>query len=280
MASRAQLMAFAVGLFVGAIFQFLPPEPRSRPPCDDLPAKLQTVPKGSDVACEEHQHRCGPLDANIQAFRKLAMSQTPVTDKVTTHSYHIMYGSFLSGLTHKPIKMLEVGLGCDMNYGPGASVKLWKQYLHPESTIWMAEKDAECVEKHKQEASMRGIHTVTGDQKDVGVLNKWVQETGGSFDVVIDDGGHTNLMIKRTFDAFWPTLKPGGLYFIEDLQMGRNSLKFHQDRLEDGTVMADVIEQWIEALIIGVRGNVRLPAGLQSIFCQREACVLFKAAAS
>ncbi len=115
------------------------------------------------------------------------MSHTPVTDKVTAHSYHIMYGTFLSGLKDQPIKMLEIGLGCDMSYGPGASVKVWKKYLHPDSIIWMAEKDANCVQKHRNEASMQGINIVTGDQKDPDTLRRWVQETGGNFDVVIDD---------------------------------------------------------------------------------------------
>ncbi len=172
--------------------------------------------------------------------------------------------------------MLEVGLGCDMSYGPGASVKVWKEYLHPDTVIWMAEKDADCVEKHRNKTSMQGIKIVTGDQKDPETLKRWVQQTWGDFDVIIDDGGHTNLMIKHTLDAFWPVLKPGGLYFIEDLQMGRNSLRWKQDRLEGDKTMADVIESWVEALIIRGRGGLHTPAGLQSIFCQPEACVLFK----
>jgi len=36
------------------------------------------------------------------------------TDKVTTHSYQNMYEKYLPDLRHKKIKMLEIGLGCDM----------------------------------------------------------------------------------------------------------------------------------------------------------------------
>lgn len=36
------------------------------------------------------------------------------TDKVTEHSYHDMYDKYLPALRHQKIKMLEIGLGCDM----------------------------------------------------------------------------------------------------------------------------------------------------------------------
>lgn len=46
------------------------------------------------------------------------------TDKVTDHSYHHMYQKYLPAIRNRKIKMLEIGLGCDMSYGPGASVSL------------------------------------------------------------------------------------------------------------------------------------------------------------
>lgn len=36
------------------------------------------------------------------------------TDKVNPHSYQDMYDKYLPSLRHKKIKMLEIGLGCDM----------------------------------------------------------------------------------------------------------------------------------------------------------------------
>lgn len=36
------------------------------------------------------------------------------TDKVTDHSYQHMYEKYLPALRNKRIKMLEIGLGCDM----------------------------------------------------------------------------------------------------------------------------------------------------------------------
>ena len=35
--------------------------------------------------------------------------------------------------------------------------------------------------------------------------------SGQGFDVIVDDGGHTNLQIKNTFDVLFPqALNPGG----------------------------------------------------------------------
>lgn len=74
----------------------------------------------------------------IKHFNDTALSFKPVTDKIgyskrDRHCYYNMYGQFLLELAaHIPaLKFLEIGLGCNMNYGPGASVNLWKTLLTP-----------------------------------------------------------------------------------------------------------------------------------------------------
>ena len=71
-----------------------------------------------------HPGRC---DRNVfeRQFYDLAKGLKPTSDKVTAHSYETMYGQFVYPLkfaAHTP-RMLEIGLGCNMDYGPGASVK-------------------------------------------------------------------------------------------------------------------------------------------------------------
>ncbi len=134
---------------------------------------------------------------NIETFKSVALSLSPITDKVTIHTYDIMYGIFLSDMQKFPIKMLEIGLGCNMGYGPGASVNLWKKYIHPSSEIWMADVNTECVEKYMNDDSLRGIHVITGDQENPEILSSWIKSTGGNFDVIIDDGGHSNNQIYQ-----------------------------------------------------------------------------------
>ena len=67
------------------------------------------------------------------------------------------------------MKMLEIGLGCNMNYRPGASVALHKK-LFPQAKLWEAEYDAACVEKHRND-TLKGINLLTGDQGNDNVLD-------------------------------------------------------------------------------------------------------------
>eukprot|EP00966_Prymnesium_polylepis_P061340 1422955-Prymnesium_polylepis.1 len=72
----------------------------------------------------------------VAEVKTTACATTPVTDKVTGpgtaggHTYHVMYGLFLLPLMRRPAaarrrKLLEIGLGCGMSYGAGASARLW-----------------------------------------------------------------------------------------------------------------------------------------------------------
>jgi hypothetical protein len=45
------------------------------------------------------------------------------------------------------------------------------------------------------------IQVVTGDQADNKTLDSWVATTGGDFDVIIDDGGHTMPQIYWSFQV-------------------------------------------------------------------------------
>lgn len=84
------------------------------------------------------------------------------------------------------------------------------------------EYDAGCVSSHQANLTTLGIRVVTGDQSDVPTLHEWINQTGGNFDVIIDDGGHANHHIYNSFQVlFFKALKPGGAYFIEDLQVTR-----------------------------------------------------------
>ncbi len=166
-------------------------------------------------------------DSNVahQLFLDTAHSVQPLTDKVTVHRYERMYGQFLLPFYKKKpnMKFFEIGLGCPTHFGIGASAQLWKK-LFPEAEIWEGERNASCVEEVKTNTPMLldGINVLTGDQGNVTVLDRWIEESGGGeFDVIIDDGGHQNCQILTTFEKFWPLLRPGGLYFIEGVSRYR-----------------------------------------------------------
>jgi len=219
-----------------------------------------------------------PLDDTtdyVDLFIRTAKALSPITDKVTTHTYQVMYGQYLLPYYYKnpKMKMLEIGLGCDMNYGPGASVALYKK-LFPEAELWEAEFNANCVEESKKKGQLDGINTLTGDQGNDTVLDGWIETSGGNFDVVIDDGGHQNCQIWHSFMKLWPTVKPGGLYFIEDMQVANNFgyRKAHTNKCDGNLIVPEKLKLFFDNLMY----DVKRKSDLQFMFCQSEACVLGK----
>jgi hypothetical protein len=87
-----------------------------------------------------------------------------------------------------------------MQYGPGRSASVWREYL-PVGDIWFAESDGRCVAANKDKLDAKGIKVVVGDQANETDLHRWVNETGGNFDVIIDDGGHNNRQQWQSFKA-------------------------------------------------------------------------------
>ena len=120
-----------------------------------------------------------------------------------------------------------------------------------------------------------------------------------------------NVDITTTFDHLWPHLAPGGLYFVEDLQLGRRIKPRHAPFEDSGgeRVFSDLVQSWIEQKLvpyppmrnmfdspdatgatdlaawgdtpsnsqsIAMRKKHPLPAGLSFVFCQAEACVFGK----
>jgi hypothetical protein len=240
-------------------------------------------------------------------LKTLACRQQRVSDKFNDHNYEQMYGMFMMPLrfVRPPAKILEIGLGCNMLYGAGASAKVWREAL-PEAELWMADVDGACVEKHGAELKSLRINHLVGSQANVSTLERWVAESGGDFHAVIDDGSHFNTHILTTFNALWPTVRPGGFYFIEDLQLGRHRA---WDDSRGAAVFSDVVQSWIDQTLIrysdgphtnwvqrrwdtGYAGNFvdaaantraaqqrerhPLPSNVSFIHCQEEACVIGK----
>lgn len=204
------------------------------------------------------------------------------TDKVQNdddpagHHYHNAYQKYLMPLRNSKIKFLEIGLGCDMRYGPGKSARLWKElFQHPLTEIWEAEVDVECASKWNNTMNDR---ILTGDQADEDTLRNWISTTGGNFDVIVDDGGHTfNQQLTSLKVLFDEALRPGGIYFMEDLVS--NSLG--QAYVDSADKPIEKIQDWIEALMLGenlLKSRLKLNEinNLQSIECFRGMCAFHK----
>jgi hypothetical protein len=137
------------------------------------------------------------------------------------HNYTDIYAAYLHHLRDEPINLLEVGLGvpgdewrADIVHGRnevgGASIKMWHDYF-PKATIYGVDiNPAPFLENDRTK-----IYQL--DQGDYAKLTEWVTSLGVEFDVVIDDGSHRADHQQITFSALFPHVRPGGIYFIEDL---------------------------------------------------------------
>ena len=151
-------------------------------PVDDKAAATDNTPKQKFEFISKLAYN---FTAGETIFNNTAHSLQPVTDKVRGgedgHNYEVMYGQFLLPFyaTKPKMKLLEIGLGCDMVYGPGASAALWKK-LFPEADLWVADANATCVERAKGNGMLDGFSTITGDQMKIEDLDKWIKESGGA----------------------------------------------------------------------------------------------------
>ena len=133
------------------------------------------------------------------------------TDKIYMHRYDKVYEQFLTPWRSKPVRLLEIG----MNYG--ASAALWSEMFPLGELYGIDYKDAA-----NNLATKRSDGRVTvyhGDQADEHFLAQFTKKSGGRFDVIIDDGGHSPSQQMISFNIlFEQALKPGGLYIVEDIE--------------------------------------------------------------
>ena len=144
------------------------------------------------------------------------------------HSYEHYLSTHLLPMRLQPVRFLEIGLGCNMAYGAGRSLKLWVDLL-PAAQIWMAESNEECLSaKAKEIATLAPgrVNLLVGSQDNPEVLARWRQQANSSSDAtanrgpwhfIIDDGSHVATHQWLTLVELWPMLAPGGVFAVEDM---------------------------------------------------------------
>jgi len=154
------------------------------------------------------------------AFIKLAT--TAGTDKIDgAHNYTLLYHRHLDSFSKTQQGMLlEIGLGCTMDYGAGASAKIWPELI-PRLDTHFIELNAECTKRWLPDMVKENVKKVhVGSQTDPAVLAEITQDKqamNGGLQVVIDDGSHETHHIEGSFRYLFPQVAPRGLYFVEDM---------------------------------------------------------------
>ncbi len=123
------------------------------------------------------------------------------------HHYFPVYESAVSKFEGRPIRMLEIGVF------RGGSLRMWRNYLHPESVIVGVDINPDC---RKFESPNENLFIRIGDQSDSSFLDAIVNEFG-PFDFILDDGSHLSSHMITSFDRlFFSGLKDRGVYLVED----------------------------------------------------------------
>lgn len=139
------------------------------------------------------------------------------TDK-GAHGYGRVYDALLGPRRGEALDLLEVGVAA------GRSLLLWLDWL-PAAHVRGLDRDL----TPRWRAEFCGSFGLAGDADRAGRLTllRGHQEDWsslrrlfppGSLDVVIDDASHRPADQLVTALALWPALRPGGLYFVEDVQ--------------------------------------------------------------
>jgi hypothetical protein len=175
---------------------------------------------------------CPPLD-----FEEIALRYK--TDKVNPHLYQNVYSKYLPPVRCQPLRILEIGLGCGMPYGVGASYDLWLEYF-PNAEIFFIEFDEECAKPFMNKNPR--VKMFIGDQADRNFLNEFLGKSGGRFDFIIDDGGHGMNQQITSLEVLFPAVKPGGIYFLEDLLTSFETGREDGHGAPEGTTVAYIKE--------------------------------------
>lgn len=149
--------------------------------------------------------------AAAEALESLA-EQFQGTDKARDdHNYVDLYSMLLDPLRATTRNMTEVGVA------HGLSLEVWSSYF-PQAEIYGVDVAiSQAVRKRLRHLTR--IHLRQADATNCTAVSQhtWLPN---SMDLIIDDGPHWAEANEALLMCLWPALKPGGLYFVEDVPTG------------------------------------------------------------
>lgn len=129
-----------------------------------------------------------------------------ISDKFTDHSYKDFYVKEFEKYRNLPINLVEIGVHT------GCSIALWQEYFtHPDTEIYGIDPDFAIIEDvyYKPNA-----HYIWDNAFSPDTLDKLKSV---NFDIIIDDGSHTEQDQLACIREYLPKLKKNGVMIIEDI---------------------------------------------------------------
>ncbi len=145
--------------------------------------------------------------ASMSSYREAWEQPQEYASDKWDHYFDIYERHFRRYKEIKHLKLLEIGVQ------NGGSISTNRIYFGASAKIYGLDIDPKCKIIEKDGPADR---IFIGSQSDKDFLEKVIEEIGGSFDVIIDDGSHQQEDMISTFQALFPHLRDGGTYIIED----------------------------------------------------------------
>jgi hypothetical protein len=121
------------------------------------------------------------------------------------HHYLDHYERYASRMRDSATKVLEIGIEL------GKSHRMWRDYF-PNAHVIGLDSDPQ----HVVDLGER-IEPILGYQDDPKMLAFLAQK--GPYDLIVDDGSHVPMHQIMSFEHLFPSVKPGGVYIIEDIAL-------------------------------------------------------------
>lgn len=127
-----------------------------------------------------------------------------------THYFDI-YHRYFDRFRGKPVNVVEVGIFS------GGSLGMWRHYFGPLCHVYGVDIEPACKAYEGE-----GVSVFIGDQGDRDFWRRFRKEVP-NVDIVIDDASHVAEHQCITMEELLPHLKPGGVYFCEDVHGTNNA---------------------------------------------------------
>lgn len=128
-----------------------------------------------------------------------------VSDKWSLYLHE--YDRLFAPYREQAISMLEIGIQ------NGGSVEIWSQYFPNARKFVGCDINPDCNNLNFEDSR---ITVIVGDATTAQTRERILQKSL-SFDLIIDDGSHTSGDIVKSFLQYFPMLRDGGLFVVEDL---------------------------------------------------------------
>ena len=118
--------------------------------------------------------------------------------------YFDIYDQIFEKFRNKKITFVEIGV---LN---GGSLEIWKKYFHKDSRIIGIDLNPECKKFEE-----KGVEIFIGDQSSEIFWDNFFKKVG-KIDILLDDGGHTNLQQIVTIAKSIKNINDDGIIVTED----------------------------------------------------------------